>query len=209
MTSTPTSPHTALSATRDVGRLLDDTEVLLATAIKDSAARVSALTQPAASDGDLAFVERIKCGLKDAKIEYAARTADERREDMRVVCNTLLLFRACPRATCRKARTCRGDPAQCRARFDVPQPVEDYAAVRMLGRLMPWLPMRGSPADRQAYECWIAGLEAGVGESSVSSCAGLTRASILFAKGWIAGSSPAMTAEYAARSARAHHLRQP
>src|SRR5262245_59550274 len=34
-----------------------------------------------------------------------------------------------------------------------------------------------------------------VGPTSYLSCAGLTRASILFAARWIAGSSPAMTAE--------------
>ena len=161
---TPTSiPHTPPPAAGDVSDLLQETQALLATAIKDGAARIAGSMQGAAPDHALAFVERIKRDLNDAKIEYAARTPDEKRADARLICDTLQLFRACPRVTCRKAQRCRGDAARCRTRFHVPQPVEDYAAARLLATLMPWLPMRGSPAERQAFECWIAGLEAGAG----------------------------------------------
>jgi len=158
-TTTPTSP----AERPDVNHLMKDAQALLAAAIKDGAARVAAAMQPAAGDEGLALVARISQDLNDAKIVYAARTPDEQREDVRFICDTLLLFRACARTTCRKARTCRGRPEQCRARMNVPQPVEDYAAARLLRHLMPWLPTRGSAAQRQAYACWIAGLEAGAG----------------------------------------------
>ena len=77
----------------------------------------------------------------------------------RFACAALRLHRACPRETCRKAQTCRGNPAACHRRAEAPEPVRDYVAWLMLADRLPWI-SSPDPRQRLACECWIAAIEA-------------------------------------------------
>jgi hypothetical protein len=163
MSATDTPPPPSIYSADELTRMRNETRALLTVAMKDAAARVTALMQPPAPDERLALLERIKQDLAAARAGYESRGARAMREDARFACDALGLFRICRRARCRKAQACRGDPSGCYARASVPEPVMDFVGALLLAERMPWLPLiaAGRAAERTAYECWIAGLEAG------------------------------------------------
>jgi hypothetical protein len=101
-------------------------------------------------------------GIARAEI-VATELFGDMREDVRFICDALRLFRVCRNARCARAQACRGDPFGCYARASVPKPAKDGVSALLLAERMPWLPLlaRGNASEQLAYECWIAGLEAG------------------------------------------------
>lgn len=106
--------------------------------------------------------------LNDVRAELDAALAamtdkhGAQRAQHRAACDALHLFRICPRASCRKAQSCRGNPVGCYERADVPEEAHAFAALLVLAERAPWLPLltNGYKAERLSYESWIAGIDA-------------------------------------------------
>jgi hypothetical protein len=58
----------------------------------------------------------LKAGLKLKPAAYAKRLATELVAQQRRYCNAFNLWRTCARKSCRRLRSCGGDPAACLAR---------------------------------------------------------------------------------------------
>jgi hypothetical protein len=162
------TPDTHASASRAAPRRYsaDELDAALAQtcadmtmAAKDIAARtlkrVRAIDRGTADRA--ALLARVKDELHRAGAELTAPEAS--RALYRFACEALRLHRACARETCRKAQTCRGNPAACHRRAEAPEPVRDYVAWLMLADRLPWI-TTANPQQRLAYECWVAGIEA-------------------------------------------------
>jgi hypothetical protein len=115
-------------------------------------------------------VERLRTQATDATQDNAALLADlkhdlqraatelEGREGIRGTCDLLRLYRVCPRAACRRAQTCAGD-GRCAHGIAVPAPVLDRVAWMLLAERVPWVTSHAR--EKLAYDCWVAGIEAG------------------------------------------------
>jgi len=159
----PVDPaHTSYSAD-ELKRMREDVRALLTVAMKAAASHTVALMQPPEPDERAGLLERLKENVAQAQAEFAARGPEAVREASRFACDALRLFRACHRERCRKARACRGDPVACCERAPVPEPAREWVTGLLLAEQLPWLPLlaEGNAANRAAYECWIAGIEAG------------------------------------------------
>jgi len=79
------------------------------------------------------------------------------------VADALMLFRVCARERCRKAQACRGNPEHCHAEARVPRPAFEWAVRHLLAERAPWMPLvaEARELEQTAYQCWIAGIEAG------------------------------------------------
>jgi len=96
----------------------------------------------------------------------AALTAGGRasaRARHRFVCDALHLYRLCPRASCRKSESCRGNPFACYESVRPPEQALDHVATLMLAHSVPEIGLlsRDRTNERLAYEGWVAGVEAG------------------------------------------------
>jgi hypothetical protein len=150
----------------ELKRINAETRALASVTARELIARAAELARKmgerAAPDDRTAFLDRLR---EDAAATLAAWSSERgaEREQHRLACDALRLHRACARARCRRAQACLGDPLACHARADVPEPVQDFVAAQLLAGRVPLLALLAgdNAADREAYECWIAGLEAG------------------------------------------------
>src|SRR5205085_3106 len=138
---TPLDPTRAHYSANALKRMRDDMIPLLTAGMRAAAARAIDLLQPPARDERLALLEGVKQDLEQAQAEFAARGPHAVRADSRFACDALRLHRVCRRETCRKAQTCRGNPAGCSARAKVPQPVHEWIATLLLAERVPLLPL--------------------------------------------------------------------
>ena len=139
----------------------EDVSALLTVGMKAAATRAVALMQPPAPDEQV-LIDGLKRDLAQAKTAFAARGPADARVDARFACDALRLFRACHRERCRKAQACRGDAVACYTRARVPEPAQQWVARLLLAEQVPWLPLLAEHALNQtAFECWVAGIEAG------------------------------------------------
>lgn len=160
----PAPSASARHTAEDLRRILAETRSLLTVAFRDGAARLAEPMQPpAAPDVVATLVEQVKQDLQQVRSDMSAEGPSGEREIARFACDVLQLHLVCRRKCCRRAQRCRGEPDACHARASVPEPAHEWVASLLIGRRAPWLPplVRGNAAHRQAYECWIAGLEAG------------------------------------------------
>lgn len=112
--------------------------------------------------GDTPLLDTISRELRSAADTLAQCEGERATAQHRAICNVLHLFRACPRAACRRSHACRGRAGTCLAQADVPDAVLDHAVALMLARLVPAAALfTGQRAEtRAAYEAWIAAMEA-------------------------------------------------
>ena len=156
----PADPAVTRCSDDELRRMREDTVSLLTVAMKQAAAHAVALTQP--REEHAALRERLQQNLADAQARFAAQGPQDAHANARFVANTLRLFRRCAHKCCRRAQACRANPFACHAKARVPEPVRAAAVRLLLAERMPWLPLvADSRAERTAYECWIAGIEAG------------------------------------------------
>jgi hypothetical protein len=144
----------SFSATKDA-----DTRELLLEATNTLARKFA--DELRASAPDATHLDTIKRDLRAAVDVLAQRDGAAAAAQHRAICNALLLFRACPRAACRRSHACRGRAATCLAQADVPDAVFDHAVALMLARLVPAAALfTGQRAEtRAAYAAWIAAME--------------------------------------------------
>jgi|GEM_PF-5641551 len=157
----PADPAFTKRSDDELRRMREETRALLTTAINQASAQVAALTRP--QDEGRALLEGIQQELAEARAAFAARGPEERREDSQFVADALMLFRVCARERCRKAQTCRGDPERCHAEARVPRPAFEWAVRQLLAERSPGVALAGEKRELEqtAYQCWIAGIEAG------------------------------------------------
>lgn len=143
-------------------RLHEDTSALVTAGIKAAAERALALLQPPPHDEAATLRDSLLQDLARAKAALAAATTEERRAELRLLCDALRLHRVCGRDTCRKAAACRGSPDVCYARAKVPTPVHEWVAAQVVARRVPWAAAFEArhAEQRAAYEAWVAGIEA-------------------------------------------------
>jgi hypothetical protein len=156
----PTQPTRPTYSDDELRRMREETVSLLTVAMKETAARLVPAQQP---DERRALLEGIQQELAGVRAAFASRGPQELRSDARFVLDALRLFRVCPRERCRKAQTCRGNPERCHATAHVPPQATAWAARLLLAERVPWMPLLAETREieRTAYECWIAGIEAG------------------------------------------------
>jgi hypothetical protein len=156
----PADPAVTRRSDDELRRMREETMSLLTVAIKETAARLVPAQRP---DERRALLEGVQQELGEVRAAFASRSPEEMRADARFVLDALRLFRVCPRAGCRKAQTCRGNPERCDATARVPPKAADWAARLLLADRVPWVPLFAETREieQTAYECWIAGIEAG------------------------------------------------
>ncbi|MEA2878732.1 MAG: hypothetical protein QOF14_3928 [Hyphomicrobiales bacterium] len=160
----PADPAVTRCSDDELRRMREETVSLLTAAMKQAAAHAAALTQP--QDEHAALRERLQLDLAEAQARFATQEPQDAHANARFVANALRLFRGCAHKCCRRAQACRADPFGCHAKARVPEPVRAAAVRLLLAERMPWLPLvADTKAERTAYECWIAGIEAGAGMS--------------------------------------------
>ncbi|TMJ06237.1 MAG: hypothetical protein E6G97_00810 [Alphaproteobacteria bacterium] len=156
----PVPPRTRYSAD-ERARMRADTLALLTIGMEAAATRAVTPMPPPAPDEARALLDGLKHGLVQAHAAFAAGGPQAMQGAARFCCDALRLHRACHRARCRKAHTCRGNAAACLEQAGVPEPVREWVTRLMVAELAPWLPRLGGHAEgRLAYECWVAGIEA-------------------------------------------------
>jgi hypothetical protein len=156
----PADPAVTRCSDDELRRMREETASLLTVAMKQAGAHAVALTQP--QEEHAALLERVQLDLADAQARFARQRPQDARADARFISNALRLFRGCAHKCCRRAQTCRANPFGCHAKARVPEPARAAAVRLLLAERMPWLPLVGdAKAERTAYECWIAGIEAG------------------------------------------------
>jgi hypothetical protein len=112
---------------------------------------------PQPDEDRAAQIESVQDDMERVRAEFA----DPRAQgvQVRIACDLLRLYRACPRVRCRRAESCRGH-ASCIKSVEVPEPVFRHVAWVMMAARLPWI-TSGRADQRLAYESWVAGMEAG------------------------------------------------
>jgi len=144
----------SFAATKDA-----DTRELLLDATNALARRMA---EDLRMTGGAEHLDAIRLDLRAAADSLKQHDGPAANAQHRALCNALLLFHACPRAACRRARACHGRAETCLAQAAVPDAVFDHAVALMLSKLVPAAAtLTGRRADGQlAYAAWVAAMEA-------------------------------------------------
>ncbi len=145
------SPYSA----DELRRFDADTRTQLSLAMNALAARTVERLRAHAANGapdNAGLLARLKQDLRSAVAEL------DDGQVLRVSCELLRLYRVCGAAACRRSRSCVAG-GRCARSIEVPAPVLDRVAWMLLAERVPWISSRAD--EELAYDCWIAGFEAG------------------------------------------------
>lgn len=156
----PTPAPERSYSTDELKRFDDETRALLSVAAHTLASHAAerARTLGAHTASNEALLDDIRQSMHAAATELTTGAGAEHAQQR--TCALLRLHRVCGHARCRRAQACR-NPLACPARAAVPEAVQDHVAALLLAERLPFVPAGANAQNRLAYECWIAGLEAG------------------------------------------------